>query len=321
MNKSANEAGINDTGSNDAGSNDAGTATAAAAPATAITVRAFRFDFPETIDPVWVPGNPWRSHFYNGVSLTMPYLEPFLVQTMREAMQQVEDPGLLADMRGFNGQEAAHYRCHRRLNEVLRRSGHPQFAQIEQRIEASYKRLKTRSLRTRMAYSAGFECMTCGFTRWMIGHRRQLFANAQPHVTSFWLMHMVEETEHKTVAFDAYQACFGHYWARAFGVLHGSFGVLGMGVLGMWSALRREGQLSSPLGVLRFLREIASVMVNVGPALLRALRPGYDPRQEFDPAWVGEWVQAFATHEQGRDAPLPLIDTTDGVLAVPFGRG
>ena len=284
-----------------------------------IPVRQFQFDFPDVIDPVWVPDNPARSHFYNGVSLTMPYLEPYLVQTMREAMELVADPGLLADMRGFNGQEAQHYRCHRRLNTVLKNSGQAQFAAVEAKIERSYERLKRRSLRTRMAYSAGFESMTCGFTSWMIGERRALFGNAQPHVTSFWLMHMVEETEHKTVAFDAYQACFGDYWPRALGVLHGSFGVLGLGIFGMFSALKRDGQLFGPRRLWRAVREIGSMLWNVGPALVRALQPNYDPRQEVDPHCVEEWSAAYAA--TAPDGPLPLIDTTDGVMGVPFISG
>lgn len=287
-----------------------------------LPVREFAFDFPHTIDPVWIPGNPWRSHFYNGVSLTMPYLEPFLVQTMREAMAQVSDPGLLADMRGFNGQEAQHYRCHRRLNAVLGRSGHDQLAAVEALIDRSYQRLKQRSLRTRMAYAAGFESMTCGFTRWMIGERRTLFANGQPHVTSFWLMHMVEETEHKTVAFDAYQACFGEYWPRALGVLHGSFGVLGLGVVGMLSGLRRERALFGPRRLWRTAREIGSVLWNVGPALLRALGPSYDPRHEQDPDWVQAWVGSYAADADiSPGANLPLINTEDGIMAVPFAAG
>ncbi len=43
-----------------------------------IPVRHFDFEFPESLDPMWVPDNPYRAHFLNGVSLTMPYLEPFL---------------------------------------------------------------------------------------------------------------------------------------------------------------------------------------------------------------------------------------------------
>jgi predicted metal-dependent hydrolase len=37
-----------------------------------IPIRNFDFEFPQDLDPVWVPQNPYRSHFFNGVSLTMP---------------------------------------------------------------------------------------------------------------------------------------------------------------------------------------------------------------------------------------------------------
>ncbi|MFT7653234.1 MAG: putative metal-dependent hydrolase, partial [Candidatus Azotimanducaceae bacterium] len=200
-----------------------------------IPIRNFDFEFPQDLDPVWVPQNPYRSHFFNGVSLTMPHLEPFLCKTMREAQrlvgegQQVEDEQLLEDMKGFIGQEAQHYRCHRRLNERLTANGHPQFAAIEKRISDSYERLSQQSLSKRLAYSAGFECMTNGFTNWILADRKALFENAQNEVTSFWIAHMAEECEHKTVAFDVYERLSGAYWARAAGVLHGSFHVLGLG--------------------------------------------------------------------------------------------
>lgn len=281
-----------------------------------IVVRTFDFDFPETLNTVWVPGNPYRSHFFNGVSLTMPYLEPYLVSTMREAMAKVDDEDLLADMRGFNGQEAQHYVCHRRLNAVLTNSGLPGFASVEARIKRSYEKLRTRSLRRRMAYSAGFESMTNGFTNWMIGKRCTLFPNADPHITTFWLTHMVEEVEHKTVAFDAYQACFGEYWPRALGVLQGSFGVLGLGVIGMFSALKQQGNLFNLRSLFGITRELAIMCYEVGPFLLRAMSPNFDPRQETEPGWVDEWIKGHASADPTH--PLPLIDTSQATMDVPF---
>jgi len=285
-------------------------------PGHGIVVRPFDFEFPATLDPVWVPDNPYRSHFFNGVSLTMPYLEPYLVSTMREAMVLVDDEDLLADMRGFNGQEAQHYLCHRRLNAVLTNSGLPGLARVETRIKRSYEKLRTRSLRRRMAYSAGFESMTNGFTNWMIGKRCSLFANANPHITTFWLTHMVEEVEHKTVAFDAYQACFGSYWPRAFGVLHGSFGVLGLGLVGMFSALKQQGNLFRPSALFGVVKELALITVEVGPFLLRAMSPRFDPRKEREPAWVDEWIRAHASADPA--TPLPLVDTSQPTMDVPF---
>jgi predicted metal-dependent hydrolase len=281
-----------------------------------IVIRPFAFEFPDDLDPVWVPANRVRSLLFNGLSLTMPYLEPFLIRTVKEAGAHIDQPELLVDIRGFNGQEARHYQCHRRLNELLKANGYPELAEIEARLEASYKSLDKASLEKRLAYSAGFESMTNGFTHWFIQKRRELFGGACAHVSSFWLMHMVEETEHKTVAFDAYMAYSGRFWPRFIGVFHGSFHVFGYGVIGMFRALRADGTLYRPRTLAGVVRELASVAWNVGPYLLRALLPGHNPRCEDDPQWFKDWIAGHARLAPG--ALLPLVDTSDPDMPVPF---
>jgi predicted metal-dependent hydrolase len=282
----------------------------------AITIRPFSFDFPDDLDPKWVPSNIVRSHFFNGVSLTMPYLEPFLVKTMREAAEHLSEPELLEDIRAFNGQEASHYKCHRRLNTLLKTNGYPEFEEVEARLDTAYKKLSTRSLRTKLAYSAGFECMTNGFTTWLINKRQQLFTGASPHIASFWLMHMIEETEHKTVAFDVYMAYSGQYWPRAIGVFHGSFHVLHYGIIGMFTALKKDGTLGELQCLTKIIRHFCSLLWNVGPFLFRALLPWHNPRGEADPEWMRQWVAGHA--ELSTDDRLPLVDTSDPEMPVPF---
>lgn len=281
-----------------------------------IIVRAFAFDFPNDLDPHWSPGNPVRSHLFNGLSLTMPYLEPYLIKSTKSAMAFISEPRLLTDMRGFNGQEARHYQCHRRLNELLKANGYPELASVEQRLAASFERLSKMSLRTQLAFNAGFECMTNGFTHWLINRRTSLFRDASPHVASFWLMHMVEETEHKTVAFDAYMAYSGQYLPRAIGVLHGSLHVLGYGLVGMFTALRKDRALRKPRVLAAVVRELSAMVVNVGPYLLRALLPRHNPRCEEDPQWMKDWIAGHATLQPGE--LLPLVDTKSTEMPVPF---
>ena len=278
--------------------------------------RPFTFEFPDDLDPNWATPHRVRSHLFNGISLTMPYLEPWMIDTMRDADEHITDPRLKADMRAFNGQEANHAKCHRRLNKLLQKNGHPEFANVEEKLSKSFEKLRRRSLRTRLAYSAGFECMTNGFTRWLIHKRHCLFNGANAVMTSFWLMHMIEETEHKTVAFDAYMAYSGAYLPRAFGVFHGSFHILGYSVFGMLAALKREGFLYTRRGLYEGVKEMASLIWNVGPFLLRALLPWHNPRIETDPEWMSEWVAGYARLPKG--APIPLVDTNDPNMPVPF---
>lgn len=282
-----------------------------------IVIRDFAFDFPEDLDPVWVPGNRARSHLFNGLSLTMPYLEPYLIRSILRARDHIDDPGLLEDMAGFNRQEANHFKCHRRYNELLKRNGYPELEELEEIMTAQYARLETRSLRTQLAYSAGFESMTNGFTHWLITKRLGLFANADRHVSSFWLMHMIEETEHKTVAFDTYMAYSGEYLPRAIGVLHGSGHLLGLGIRGMLRMLKKDKILYKPSTMLSVVKELSLFFINVGPFCFRALLPGFNPRNEKDPQWMKDWVDGYSTLP--KDALIPLLDTADPNMPVPFG--
>ncbi len=284
----------------------------------AIIIRDFSFDFPDTTNPKWIPGKGVRSHLLNGMSLTMPYLEPFLVKTGKECARHIESEELREDIRGFCGQESQHYKCHRRLNEVLKANGYPELANVEERMDAAWKSLTKQDLEKRLAYAAGFECMTNGFTRWMIKKRQQLFKNADPYIASFWLMHMIEETEHKTVALDCYMAYSGRFWPRFKGVFHGPFHVIGWGMVGMMTALRKDGLLKKPSTWLQIAREVISLAYNLGPFLLRALIPGHDPRKETDPAWMREWIDGYAQMPAG--SPIPLLDTHHPQMPIPFSK-
>lgn len=283
-----------------------------------IIIRKFAFDFPDDLDPVWCPGNRVRSHMFNGFSLTMPYLEPFIIKATQDATGEIDDADLLDDIRQFSGQEARHYQCHRRLNELLKTNGYPELADVEQRLDDSFKRLRTKSLTTQLAFIAGFESMTIGFTNWLIKKRHKLFANSSPHVSSFWLMHMVEEMEHKTVAYDVYMAYSGSYLPRAIGVWHGSLHVLGYGIVGMLTSLRKDRENGQKTNWFTVIREMSSLIYHVGPSLIRAMLPGHNPRQEQDPQWTKDWLAGHAKLTE--DQALPLIDTNNPDLPVPFSN-
>ncbi|MBR9813890.1 metal-dependent hydrolase [bacterium] len=281
--------------------------------------RKIPFEFPDDINPQWIPGRNELAAMINGGSLTMPYLEPFLIRTMREAAEQVCDTRVKADADAFNRQEGQHFRAHRRFNDLLKRKRYPQLADVEDQMEASYARLSKRSLRARMAYTAGFEAMTMGVTKWLIGKRIGLFRNADPRVVSFVLWHMVEETEHKTVAHDVYKALYGSslgaYWARMVGVFHGSLDVIKFSMRGYRSILKQDGVWTNFRARLRLAREMAGFVWNVGPYLFRAALPGHDPRNEPDEPWVLEWLAAYP--DSNPDDP-PLVDTGHPTMPVPF---
>ena len=72
------------------------TPTAATAPQ--MIVRRMAFPHPVALKGQWNPARPEFSHMVNAGSLGMPFLEPWLIATMRQAKAQISDPRLLAEI-------------------------------------------------------------------------------------------------------------------------------------------------------------------------------------------------------------------------------
>lgn len=287
----------------------------ATAMANDIIVRKIPFAFDEDIKPIWHPTKPEWSHMINGASLTMPYLEPFLIRTVREAMPQIKEESLRADARAFAAQEGQHYQNHRVYNERLKANGYAELAAIEAEMEADYRRLQKKSLRWRLAYTAGFETMTMGVTRWLIDNRRNLFAGADASVVSFVLWHMVEETEHKTVAFEVYRALYKDYWARVWGVFYGSWHVVHYSRKAYKQMLRKDGRWRSVRSRWRVAKMECAFLFQVGKLLLGSILPGHHPNRVSDPEWVMQWIHAYAGLPENH---IPLLNTADPDIPARF---
>ena len=131
-----------------------------------ITVRKVKFEFPDELDDV-LPGEDAVNESYMvAFSLTMPYLEPYLIRTFRSVGDDITDPGLAADVKEFIGQEAQHFQNHRRINEIIKRQLGTDVAgrlqAVEADLDAEYRRFSaSKSRRFNLAYAEGFEAMTC----------------------------------------------------------------------------------------------------------------------------------------------------------------
>lgn len=294
------------------------TATDPAASAALPQVRRIPFEFADDLAPMWKPAEPEWCALINGISLTMPYLEPFLIRTVREARGHIADAQVRAEADAFMSQEGQHFRAHRRFNDILKHRHYPRLADVEAAMTASYAKLEQRSLRTRIAYTVGFESMTLGLTRWLVARRVRLFGGVDTRIASLVLWHLVEEIEHKCVAIDVYRACFPHgvmaYIARVFGIFHAALHVAGFSLRGAIEMLRTEGRWAQWRSRARLAYWLACLIGAVGPAMLRAALPRHDPRHEADPLWVRQWLAGYG---QG-DGGVPLVDTSHPQMPVPF---
>lgn len=182
-----------------------------------IPVRRMNFEFPDDMDLVFIEDDPALSYFFVGAWMMLPYLEPYLIRTVQAAMEHVRDPQTLEEMKRFCAQEGQHFRQHAKANEVVKRvhpSG-PALAALEKEVEALFARWsKEKSLRFNLAYAEGFESMTCSGAIAQI--ELDIFSYMKEPIRSLMYWHIMEEVEHRTVCFDAYeQVCGGYFYRTA----------------------------------------------------------------------------------------------------------
>lgn len=190
---------------------------------TDIPIRRMAFDFGADTDLVFFRRDPVLSYGSHAYWLTMPYLEPYLMRSIRAAMDSVRDAALRERMARFCSQEGQHFRQHAELNEFLRAS-HPEFASLralEAALDAEYRAFtRERDRAFNLAYAEAFESMTLAMScvQMEMGVHEQM----TPPIRELFLWHITEEMEHRCVAFDAYGALGRGYvyrlrtgrWAR-----------------------------------------------------------------------------------------------------------
>ena len=72
----------------------------------------------------WHGGDAFKSHLFNAMSVLFPEGERFFIHSVRHFREQIKDPLLLEQIRGFIGQEGHHSREHELYNQRLREMGY-----------------------------------------------------------------------------------------------------------------------------------------------------------------------------------------------------
>ncbi len=218
-----------------------------------ITVRSMQFEFSDEMELVFIEHDPELSFLFLGTWMLLPYLEPYLMRTMRKAMTEhrgaLGDSSLVHDMRQFCSQEGQHYQQHAKANEIILsimpEPSRQKMVVLLEEVEAQYKSFSTEQpLAWNLAYAEGFEAYTAAGARTQMELR--VFDYMKNPIRDLMLWHIMEELEHRTVAFDAYE-------------------VLGRGYLyrlrnGIWAQKHFVG-----LG-----RELTAIMLGAFPELVAA---------------------------------------------------
>ncbi len=178
---------------------------------TAIPTRRVSFDTALTDTPRHFAANDdlILSHLIASLSATFPDGEDYFVRSVRHYRDQITDPELKQQVKGFIGQESIHGREHRAFNAHLAALGYP-----TQRVERIVKKAlaardRHMSPEENLAVTAALEHFTATLGALCLGNDEFRSLSRPGPVRDLLLWHALEEAEHKAVAFDVYRAVGG----------------------------------------------------------------------------------------------------------------
>ncbi len=181
-----------------------------------IPVRRMRFTVPKEFHPVYMAGQAAVSYNLTGIGLYVAALEPFIVKAMRRVIDRITDAELRDNLDRFCRQEAQHYMQHERFNALVIGHGYPGLEARIARLSRDFDDFLTRrDDRFRIGFIEGFEANTTQGALFLL--RSGAFEHPRTQ-TDFGLLfkwHMLEEIEHRNIAFDVYQHLYGNYLYRA----------------------------------------------------------------------------------------------------------
>lgn len=207
-----------------------------------IRPRHLDFNLPKPLPRHWHGGDAFKTHLFDSMSVLFPDGERFFIDSVRQFRDQISDPVLKEQIRGFIGQEGHHSREHLEYSNRLRDLGYD-ISTIERRAQARIRFTQKKfSPQRQLAATAALEHITAILADGLLQNPAAL-AGAHPAMARLWRWHALEETEHKAVAFDVYNQVCGSRKLLRRAMLMGTLFFFLDSTRGMLHMLKRDGLL------------------------------------------------------------------------------
>ncbi len=257
-----------------------------------------QFDLEAALASDWHSSDPFKTAFFNALSLTFPVGEKYFIDSVRAFQKQIEDPQLSQEIRGFIGQEALHRREHAKYNEILCAARGYEGAAFEAMLQQRIDGRSEYSPYVRLMETVSFEHLTALLAHGLLTDERWL-QGADPTLMRMWHWHAIEEAEHKAVTFDVYRAVGGNMdWLRQ--ALPLVTRQMFKDILsGTWMMLKADGRHLNPAVWLRGLNWLfgnQGVARRLAPLYRDFQRADFHPWDHDNSALIATW-QATAEPE------------------------
>jgi predicted metal-dependent hydrolase len=246
----------------------------------------------EQVPRYWHTNNVVATAISNGLNMLFPAGERFFVRSVKHFLDDIDDPVLRAQIKGFFGQEGRHARAHDLYNDVLRAQGYEvdRFLGVYQRITTWLEKRLPPKLN--LAATAAAEHYTAivaegAFTQ-------EVFDEIDPTMRRLLAWHAAEEIEHKAVAFDVLQKIDPSYALRIAGLVWASVTLVSFWIAGTAMLLRQDRMnLRDTAESLRAIGKRDPIMQRVFLRGIRQyIRPDFHPNDNHNEHLAAEWFAA-----------------------------
>jgi predicted metal-dependent hydrolase len=254
------------------------------------------FGFNQDIPKYWFGGDPFKSRFWDALSVIFPPGEKFFMTTVRDFRDRVTDPKLLQDIKDFNRQEAQHTLVHNQYNEHLRRQGIDVDGLIEQLDTLLFKTYRSRFSREyTLAITGALEHFTALGANTLFDER-DLMKDAHPNVRAMYAWHAIEEVEHKGVAYDVMiDVAKVGYFKRIGALIHATF-MFPITIDRFADQMLKADGFSWLQRRAMYFKNLPWMLGIAKPILGKYFayyKPGYHPWEETDQPGYAPWLAAF----------------------------
>lgn len=183
-----------------------------------IPIRHMKFDFEaDQLDHRFYMQAELASAYFASLSIFLTYGEDLVIDTARYHRNFLTDPLLKQRVTALIGQEALHSKLHEELNDAYLQKDLPVKlfrTWAGWAFDYGFNRLPQPM---KLSLMAGIEHFTAVLAEYMMNHEQVFFSSQDEKQRAIWMWHMLEESEHKDIAYDVFQALSNNYALRVAG--------------------------------------------------------------------------------------------------------
>jgi predicted metal-dependent hydrolase len=271
-----------------------------------IVARRMKFGFDSETSRYWHSGSPCITHFFTAFSMGFPIGEKFFIDSVKFYENDIKDEGLRERVDRFLRQEAQHSAQHRLFNETILNPN-----EKESLHNSEKKYLQTRAKQTKfptdldnLAITVAYEHITAMFADKILRYDDFMTQEGLDPIRALWIWHCIEETEHKSVAFDVYKMVGGGYSKRVSWFFFAAMLFTASTTFAQVSLLYHDKRLVNVTDWLRYSRFMfggKGLIRTMIPDFIRYLMPSFHPWKVDNHELVDKWrdaVEAYMTERQ-----------------------